>query len=144
MREYHIVLRFAEHCQNPKAVAGRPCWTTPNSDIRDLAMSTCENGSTSETEILVTYRTADGRHRSSYVYICDLVLACPQLKDLVLVLRRSAPFDIMRACRFQRKGAQARQITSVVLTKLRPPRSAPEPYPLDCITRLVPLAKGPP
>lgn len=144
MQEYHIVLRFADHCQNPKAVAGRPCWTTPNSVIRDLSDPTFENDASSETEILLSYRTADSRQRTSYVHLRDLVLACPLLKDPVLVLRRSAPFEIMRASRFQRKASPGCQITSVLLTKLHSPRSPAELYPLDCITRLVSLSKGPP
>lgn len=141
MKKFHILLRFADHCQHPKAVAGRPCWTTDSTQLR-------ENSSLKppELEILVAYRTTDGRLRESFVAVRNLRTTTPKLKQPAFIIKPLTCMKVVIVTGFEKDTVNGKKITAVHVKNLSGsiPRSGARTFKIEAVTRVLPYDQGPP
>lgn len=139
MKKYHIILRFSDHCNYPQAVAGRPCWTTDSSQVR-----LNKTKSPPDMEVFLTYRTADGRLRESFVSIRNLQLTTPMLSLPAFVIRPDTAQRVMKVAAFEKERTKPKKTTGVHLYNMSGSRSKTKFYNLERVTRVLPFDNGPP
>lgn len=142
IQQFHIFFRFTDTCSEPAAVGGRLCWTTESTQLRSMRRT--DNIGIMDYQILVSYRTIDTRERSSFVSLSNLTNATPSLKDLAFVCEGYCKGEIFKVAHFIRDDSKLKHIIGVKLYKDGTFKSSAQPFHLQCVTRLMPLQKGPP
>lgn len=141
MKLYHIFFRFTDDCSDPRAVAGRLCWTTTSSQIR---IQRHDSLSDAEPQLLLSYRTADSRPRSSFVSFRYLQNAVPTVRDFALVTKGAHEGIVMKVASFIRDPKHVRRVISANLYDIGLDKSSALPFRIDYVTRLLRIDDGPP
>lgn len=141
IKSYHVFFRFIDDCTEPRAVAGRLCWTTINTQIHVADQNSLTDAA---PQILLTYRTADTRQRSSFVPMRNLQNAIPTTKDYALITRGPRQGLVMRVACLIRDPNNVRRVVGAKLFPVGQNKSSATPFQMHSVTRLVLIVHGPP
>lgn len=133
---HHVVLRFKESCDRPHSVGGRLCWTNENSIVKRGSGRRTVGGFTSAFQILVSYRTVDGRHRSDFVDFHNISRAAPTLKNRVVITSGSMQGLIGQALAFERDPSDRRKILGIKVRLESTKRVRAQTFPITDLCRI--------